>query len=299
MRIYNNTAKRRWVHLNKKLFIGMTIGTAVLAAACGDTATVKENTTATSDLTLEEVFEKTLERQQELTSTKADMSISQNMEMTMGDESFNISTVSDMTMETVVKPMQLYAEGTTAMVDNESDEVMTMPLKMYMTEEDGFYLYEESMGGWFKMSGAYYEEILSQAGMQNDSSEQLKQLQQFVSDFTFEQTDKEFTLTLNAKGDKFMSFLLEQISGSLGEGSEDITTALESTNVENAKYVLTIDKETYDLTNMVMDLVMTMEVEGVTTKINQSSTINYYDFNSVESIVIPQEVIDTAQEMDF
>ncbi len=74
--------------MNKKLFIGMTIGTAVLVAACGDTATVKENTTATSDLTLEEVFEKTLERQQELKSTKADMSISQDMEMTMGDESF-------------------------------------------------------------------------------------------------------------------------------------------------------------------------------------------------------------------
>ena len=277
----------------------MTMGTAVLVAACGDTATVKENTTATSDLTLEEVFEKTLERQQELKSTKADMSISQDMEMTMGEESFTMSTVSDMTMETVVKPMQLYAEGTTAMVDNESGEEMKMPIKMYMTEEDGFYLYEESMGGWFKMPGENYEEILNQAGMQNDSTEQLKQLQQFISDFTFEQTDKEFTLTLNAQGDKFMSFLLEQMNGSLGEGPEDITTALEGTNVESAKYVLTIDKETFDLTNMVLDIVMTMEVEGITTKVDQSSTINYYDFNSIESIVIPQEVIDTAQEMSF
>ena len=285
--------------MKKKLFIGMTIGTAVLVAACGDTADVKENTTATSDLILEEVFEKTLERQQELKSTKADMSISQNMEMTMGGESFTASTVSDMTMETVVEPMQLYAEGTTAIVDNASGEEMKMQQKMYMTEADGFYLYEESMGGWFKMSGESYEQILSQAGMQNDSTEQLKQLQQFVSDFTFEQSDDEFILTLNAQGDKFMSFLLEQISGSLGEESEYITTALEGTNVENAKYVLTIDKETFDLTNMAMDLVMTMEVEGMATKINQTSTVDYYDFNSIESIVIPQEVIDTAQEMSF
>ena len=51
-RIYKNTDKRRWIHLRKKLFIGMVVGTAVLAAACSDTATVKENTTATSDLTL-------------------------------------------------------------------------------------------------------------------------------------------------------------------------------------------------------------------------------------------------------
>ena len=285
--------------MKKKLFIGMTIGTAVLAAACGNTAEVKEDTTVKSDLTLEEVFEKTLERQQELKSTKADMSISQDMEMTMGDESFTASTVSDMKMEAVVKPMQLYVEGTTAMVDNESGEEMTMPLKMYMTEEDGFYLYEESMGGWFKMSGESYVEILSQTGMQNDTAEQLKQLQQFVSDFTFEQTDDDFILTLNAEGDKFMSFLLEQMSGALGEQSEEITTALEGTTVEGAKYVLTVDKETYDLTNMVMDLVMTMEIEGMTTKIDQSSTVDYYDFNSIESIVIPQEVIDTAQEMSF
>ena len=285
--------------MNKKLFIGMTIGTAVLVAACGDTAEVKDDTTVKSDLTLEEVFEKTLERQQELKSAKADMSISQDMEMTMGDESFTASTVSDMKMEAVVEPMQLYVEGTTAMVDNESGEEMTMPLKMYMTEEDGFYLYEESMGGWFKMSGDSYVDILSQAGMQNDAAEQLKQLQQFLSDFTFEQTDKEFTLTLNAEGDKFMSFLLEQMSGALGEQSEEITTTLEGTTIEGAKYVLTIDKETFDLTNMVMDLVMTMEIEGMATKIDQSSTVDYYDFNSIESIVIPQEVIDTAQEMGF
>ena len=285
--------------MKKKLFIGMTIGTAVLVAACGDTADVKENTTETSDLTLEEVFEKTLERQQELKSTKADMNISQNMEMMMGDESITLSTVSDMTMETVVKPMQLYAEGTTAMIEPESGEEMKMPLKMYMTEADGFYLYEESTGGWFKMDGESYEDILSQAGMQNDPSEQLKQLQQFVSDFTFEQTDENFILMLNAQGDKFMSFLLEQVGGSLGEGTDDIKKALEGTNVESAQYVLTIDKETFDLTNMAMDLVMTMEVEGMTTKIDQTSTVDYYDFNSIESIVIPQEVIDTAQEMSF
>lgn len=298
-RIYNDIQKRRWIHLNKKLFIGMTIGTAVLAAACGDTATVKENTTATSDLTLEEVFEKTLERQQELKSTKADMSISQDMEMKMGEEAFTMSTVSEMTMETVVNPIQLYAEGTTAIIDDASGEEMKMPLKMYMTETDGFYLYEESMGGWFKMSGENYEEILNQAGMQNDPAEQLKQLQQFVNDFTFEQTDHEFILTLNAEGDKFMSFLLEQVGNSLGEASEEVTAALEGTSVEKAKYVLTIDKETFDLTNMVMDLVMTTEMEGISTKIDQSSTVDYYDFNSVDSIVIPKEVIDTAQEMGF
>ena len=285
--------------MKKKLFIGMTIGTAVLAAACGNTADVKENTTETSDLTLEEVFEKTLERQQELKSTKADMNISQNMDMMMGDDSFTLSTVSDMTMETVVKPMQLYAEGTTAMVDPESGEEMKMPLKMYMTEADGFYLYEETMGGWFKMAGESYEDILSQAGMQNDPTEQLKQLQQFVSDFTFEQSDDEFILMLNAQGDKFMSFLLEQIGGSLGEGADDIKKAFEGTNVEDAQYVLTIDKETFDLTTMVMDLAMTMEMDGMTTKIDQTSTVNYYDFNSVENIVIPQEVIDTAQELSF
>lgn len=285
--------------MKKKLLIGMTIGTAVLVAACGDTADVKENTTATSDLTLAEVFEKTLERQQELKSTKADMNISQNMEMSMGDESITLSTVSDMTMETVVKPMQLYAEGTTAMVDPESGEEMKMPLKMYMTEADGFYLYEESTGGWFKMADESYEDILSQAGMQNDPAEQLKQLQQFVSDFTFEQTDDDFILMLNAEGDKFMSFLLEQIGGALSEGTDDIKKAFEGTNVEDAQYVLTIDKETFDLTTIVMDLAMTMEMDGMKTKIDQTSTVNYYDFDSIENIVIPQEVIDTAQEMSF
>ena len=286
--------------MKKKLFIGMAVGSAVLVAGCGSTATVQDNTSNTSDLTLEQVFEKTIERQQEMKSVKADMQISQEMETSMGDESFAMTSTSEMTMETTVNPIQLYAEGTTAMVDAESGEEMKMPLKMYMTEKDGFYIYEETMGGWFKMPSEQYEAILGQAGMmQNDAAEQLRQLEQFVKDFTFEQTDDNFILTLNAEGDKFMNFLLEQIQSTLGETPEELTTGLEGTKIENAKYVLTIDKETFDLTNMVMDMAMTMDVEDMTMKIDQSSTIDYYDFNSIDSITIPQDVLDNAQELSF
>lgn len=56
----------------KKYFIGAIIGvSAISLAACGDSATPTDGTTAKSDLTLEQVFDKAMERQENLQSTKS------------------------------------------------------------------------------------------------------------------------------------------------------------------------------------------------------------------------------------
>lgn len=124
--------------MKKKLFIGMTLGSAVLVAACGDSATVTDNASEKSELTLEQVYEKTIERQQELKSAKATMKIDQTIGVDSEEGAFEMTSTSDFNMDMIIDPIQLYLEGTTAMKDSESGEEMEAPMKMYMTQSDGF-----------------------------------------------------------------------------------------------------------------------------------------------------------------
>lgn len=52
------------------------------------------------------------------------------------------------------------------------------------------------------------------------------------------------------------------------------------------------------MSNMKMDMVMTMEEETGKMTINQSATVDYSDFNKIDAITIPQEVIDNAQVIE-
>lgn len=291
------THKKEMAILKKKLFIGMTLGSAVLVAACGDSATVTDNASEKSELTLEQVYEKTIERQQELKSAKATMKVDQTIGVDSEEGAFEMTSTSDFNMDMIIDPIQLYLEGTTAMKDSESGEEMEAPMKMYMTQSDGFYIYEETAGSWLKLPQGEYDELMNQAGIQNDPSEQLRQLEQFVKDFTFEQNDDEYILTLDTDGEKFKEFALEQAKASMG-GEEQLLGSMDGLNIEDAQYVFIIDKETFDMSNMKMDMVMTMEEETGKMTINQSATVDYSDFNKIDAITIPQEVIDNAQVIE-
>ena len=285
----------------KKYFIGAIIGVAAISlAACGDSATPTDGTTEKSDLTLEKVFDKALERQENLQSTKATMTMEQGTTMTIEGEEVHMTSSTNMDMSMTVKPMALIADGTMSMTMADEEETLEMPLKMYLTEEDGFYMNNVMDEGWLKLPNDMYKDMLAQAGANADASEQLKQLEPFINDITFEQTDKAYVLTLNAIGEEFHEMVLEQVMGTMEQQlGEDGQSLYEGIQFEDAKYIITIDKETFDITKMNLDFVMTMDIEGVTSKVNTASTIIYSDFNEVDAITIPQDVIDTAVESAF
>ena len=143
-----------------------------------------------------------------------------------------------------------------------------------------------------------FDVMMNQAGMQADAPEQLRQLEQFVEDFTFEQDDDQYILTLEAEGEKFLQFVLDQAKSTLGSTAEDMTASMENMTIDEAIYALYIDKETFNLENMNMELVMTMVAEGEALKLSQSTTADYSEFDSIDAITIPQDVIDSAQALE-
>ena len=285
----------------KKYFIGAVAGLAVFSlAACGDSATPTDGTTEKSDLTLEQVYNNAMERQESLQSVKANMEMEQEMAMTVDGEEVQMTSSTNVEMSITTNPLALFLDGTMSMTMDGEEESFNMPLSMYLTETDGFYMNDMMSGGWVRLPDEMYEDLLAQVGANADTQEQLQQMEPFLKDLEFSQTDGEYILTLNANGEKFNEMILEQVTGTLGQQlGEDEQSVIDSTKIEDAKYVITIDKETFDMTKIVMDFVMTIDVEGVLAKVNTLSTMTYSNFNSVDTITIPQDILDTAIDTDF
>ena len=285
----------------KKLYMGALAGVAAISlVACSDSATPVEGTKDKSDLTLEDVFNKAMDRQESIESLKAKMVMDQTTVMTADGEEMNITSTTTSDMSVTNDPIAFYLDGVMSMAMADGTEAMEMPLKMYFTEADGFYMHDEMSDGWLKLPNETYEEMLAQAGASVDATEQLNQLKPFLKDFKFEQNDSTYLLTLNAKDKKFKDLIMDQIEGSLGqslgEGSESIFEEIE---FDKAKFIITIDKKTFDTTKVVTDFTMHMNIEGTDAKVNTVSTIDYSDFNNAGSITIPKEVIETAVESEF
>ena len=283
--------------MKKNLYVALA-GVAVLAAGCGSSATVQEGSTNESKLTLEEVFDKAVERQSEIKSLKATTDMTQVMDINDGTEAIKVNSSAIMSMELVVDPMQFFIDGTMSMADEASGESLDMPLKMYMTAEDGFYMFDMESDSWLKLPSDLYDTLLAQSGMQADASEQLKMLQKYVTDFTFEQSDSDYILTLKADGDQFTQLIKEQISTSIPDMAEELSAEFDKMTFDDTMYKLTIDKETFDTKEIVMDMVLSMDVEGSSIKLDQKSTTKYNEINSISSIEIPQDVLDHAQEIN-
>ncbi|MGD7044353.1 DUF6612 family protein [Jeotgalibacillus proteolyticus] len=283
--------------MRKKWTIGLTSASlALVLAACSDTADPVDGSdeNENSDLTLEEVYEKSVQAGEDISSMEAVIQMDQNL--TIPSEEMEMKTASTIEMDMVLEPLALYQKvETTGEGMMESEEAMTV--ESYLTE-DGFYMYDAASEQWTKLPKEMSDEIIQLSNSQNQPNEQLKALEPFMEDFSFEQDDSSYILTLNASGEKFSEFLIEQASETMpdlgmGMSAEEL---FEDTQFEDVMYEIEIDKETFLPSRLDMDMTMIMTMQGESLEIDQQTETVYENFNTIDEITVPQEVLDSAVE---
>lgn len=281
----------------KKIFKVLAVGTLALTlAACNSSATPTKDTTNKSKLTLEQVYDKAVDRQADIQSASAKMDMTQVTKVGSGEEAMEFSIDSKMEMDIIVDPLAMHLSGSMTMPDmmNEGKETIDMPIEMYMKKDAGLFMKDSTTDSWLKLPDENFDAILDQTAASADAKEQLEQLKKFIKDFTFEQTDDEYVLTLDAKGDKFKELIDSEINKSMQEmGLEE--NPMDQLSIEKINYVLHIDKETFDTNKMDMNFDLKMAVEGDELLMNTKSVVTYTEFNHLKTIDIPQSIIDNAQ----
>ncbi|MEK5185139.1 DUF6612 family protein [Solibacillus sp. FSL R5-0691] len=279
--------------MKKRYLFAMSTLSIALVAGCGDTAEPVDGTENEANLTLQQVYENAMQRQQNLKSVHAETKMDQVTTFLMDGQTMEMTSNSNLAMDIQQNPMAMYSKGTIEMDMGEDN--MEMPIEMYMTEEDGFYLYNGESNEWLKMPDEQYEQLLAQTGAQADASQQLEQLEQFIEDFSFEQDEENYLLTLNIEGDQFKQFILSQMGASLGESMEMNEEILKNMSFEDSQYNIVVAKDTFDIKEMDMDLKIITNVEGQETTIENDANIVYSKFDEVKEINIPNEVLKEAK----
>lgn len=250
-------------------------------------------------LTLEEVYKKAIDRQNEIKSMSSDVQMDMKMVFGQGDEKLELATKSDLKMDMTIDPLTMYIKGKMSADGIFDEESFDMDLEAYITK-DSMYMFETESDVWMKFAITNMEEILGQTANQANSAEQLKALEPFIEDFKIEEKDNEYILTLKSASEKFTKYILEQIqlSDSLGLSDEE-KEIIEKIKYDEVSYVLKIKKDTFDITEMNMILSMTLGHEGESMGIETNSKMLFSNFDKVEEIKVPQQVIDSAVEVDY
>ncbi|MET4561787.1 hypothetical protein ABIA69_002957 [Lysinibacillus parviboronicapiens] len=282
----------------KKIFKVLGVGAfALVLAACNTSATPTKDTTKTSSLTLEQVYDKAVDRQTDIKSMSANMEMNQVTKIGAGEESMEVAIDSKMEMDVITDPLAMHLSGSMTMPDmfGEGTEKSEMPIEMYMKQDQGFFMKDTASDNWFKLPNEQFDDILEQTASSADAKEQLQQLKKYIDDFTFEQNDDTYVLTLEAKGDRFKDLIDSQVNDSMKElGLEE--NPLDNLTIDQVNYVLYIDKETFDTTKMDMNFDFKMKVEGEELAMTTKSVVTYSEFNHLKTIDIPQNIIDNATE---
>ena len=285
--------------LKKTLSVLLSAMLMFILAACNQTATTvnesskteeenkKENT---SELTLEQVMTNSMEASEEMKSFAVQMDMKQEMTVPGQTEAINMESAID--MKVVTEPMTLYQKMDMKMNDVGADNALST--ETYFSA-DGIYILDPAANQWMKFPKEMSDQLMQLSNQQTNPAEEIKKLQQFVDDFSFEQDEQNYILKLNASGDKFTEFIKETFPEELSAG-EDMFNNMK---INKVTYEILIDKETYYPTslNTIMDMEIT--AEGETLKMKQNMKGKYSDFNTIEEVKVPQEVIDNAVEMDM
>ncbi|PUB14572.1 DUF6612 family protein [Paenisporosarcina sp. OV554] len=268
-------------------------------AGCNTTATPTSETAKDkkSELTLKQVFDKSLAQSESIKSLNADVEMSQSIEVP--SQNVEMNTVTNMNMDMFVEPLSIYQKGTTSTLvpgEDSSVQPQEVEIESYMTDK-GFFMNHSMSAQWVKLPEDMYEQMMSMSQKQADPSQQLKDLEVFKDDFSFEQTEDMYVLKLSASGDKFNELIKKQVTETIPAVKLDQENMLKDMNIEKVDYEIFIDKKTFNTSAFNMDLKMSVSVEGEEMKMSQDLKSTFNKFNEIEPITVPQEVLDNAKEM--
>ncbi|PKH10807.1 DUF6612 family protein [Planomicrobium sp. MB-3u-38] len=272
---------------------------ALTLAGCGESAEPSEETdpNETSDLTLEELFAETTAASEEAKSFHMDMVTNQTM--AMGPE-MDMDMKMDVSMDMTVEPLAFYQKAQSTFVSEGMDDMPAMETEMYYTA-DGLFSYDPMMDMWVKLPADEMEDLEALMMMEQQSGDlagQLEQLEAFQDDFTFEQTGDEFVLTLDAAGEEYEKLITEEMGQMLGELDVEAQEIMDGMNINKIYYEIFIDKETYQPNTINMTMDFDMEMEGESVNIQSDMQAEYSNFNGIDEITVPAEVIENAEEMN-
>lgn len=242
-----------------------------------------ETPSSSGELKASDIYAKAMEETAKLDSYSINMFMEQKFEQ--GDNKFVVEY--DVDMDAIVKPELAFKQ--TMIVDMMGDKV---DMVMYVTK-DGFFMKDPESGEWVALPLDMIDGDLDFSEEQYDPTVQLEKMKPFMDDFTMTDAGDHFEVKLVAEEGKFNEFIKNEVMGSMAGamGGEDALGEIESLKISNVVYTFNIDKKTFLMKNMGIDMDLEIKEGGKVVRMQQKVKGTYSKFNEVPEIVVPQEAL--------
>ncbi|MED4128685.1 DUF6612 family protein [Shouchella miscanthi] len=211
------------------------------------------------------------------------------MELTMPDPmSGEEVTLSVHTMEDVIlNPFAMHQVSTIHTPDGDLETTV------YWTEEG---MYEQGPDGeWYVYEGMSSDEMMEllQATSTREQAEMLGE------DMDVSEEGDSYILTYDGSGEQ-LNEMIDDLLGELmmEEDMQGEEALLDTFEISDLSYEMMIEKDTYYMTEMTMDMTMVIDdgEESMEMHISLDQTVT--NFNGVDSITVPEDVMENAQPVE-
>jgi hypothetical protein len=263
---------------------------AILLVACGqEKAANKEDGSTGGKLTAEDILMKSTEEMADVKSYA--MNIDANIDMNIDGE--QMSMPMQMEGRYTVDPFMGHTTTTTALEGEE------FAVDSYF---DGEAVYMDLGGMWAKMTfdtEELPEDIKAQL-QGYDPSQEIEELKAVSDYIDLKEQEGHYIITIDSSNDTVKKFILEKMNSLNGDMmmTHDSEQALEAMNIQSLSYKVMVDKNTFLVSQLEMSMSLTINDGEMPVDMKMDMTTKYNQYNEIESIVVPQEAIEQAIEMD-
>ncbi|KMK77437.1 DUF6612 family protein [Alkalihalobacillus pseudalcaliphilus] len=299
----------------KKLWLSLFLSGALILGACSnddadapadehvdnDTEEVadqdNEENEGTEGLSAEDILTQSMEAMNAINSFSSEMKVDQVIDFGEVDPELGSSSMTTgitMNMDAMMEPFSMYQ--TIEMAIDELGDSFTS--ETYLTE-DGMFQYEPSLDEWLKYPDEMHDEILALGSVEATPEEQIELLRSFGDEIEVTEEGDSYVLTVSGS-DQNLEALADEVMSMTGAAGEEMEFLLNMMTISDLSYSLYINKETFlqEAIDMTMTMELNMEEEGVTMTMTQTTSGTFTNYDQVDTIVVPDEVIDSAVEID-
>lgn len=209
--------------------------------------------------------------------------------MKLNDDTMNMTM--DMEMDFVLEPFGTYQVSKATISDGSIEEEVL--IEAYMSEK-GFYQFDPFIGKWIKLDDQFVKELMELSGYEQSPTDQIEMMKGYMKNAVLFDRGDYYMLAFDVDFAGFQA-LFDELLPLLEEEGELPQDFFQNFEME---YVMLIDKESLFPTVSYVKSVILLEEDGDKVEIRQNMVGTYKNFNNVDPIIIPKEVIDSAITME-
>lgn len=234
--------------------------------------------------TAEELLKQVSESSSSIESYSMDTNITQNITMAVEGQEQSQDVEMNMKQDMVLSPIAVYQEITTSMPELGGDQ----EIMQYITEEA---IYSQVDGSWMKLPQESIGPLVEQFKAQGSAAEQYDQLNSIASEIEVTEEGELYWLKANLSGDGVKDLAQEMIAQQ-GAADPQMAAMMEQMDIKSIDLSYSVNKETYYPADMTYNMEMSMEMEGQNVTIVMAMDGSFSEYNELDGIEIPQEVLD-------